>query len=194
MKRFLLACSLFLLIAAAPAGPRAVATFAGGCFWCMESPFDKLPGVDSVTAGYTGGHVRNPSYEEVSGGNTGHRESVQIIYDPNRISYAQLLEVFWHNIDPMDNAGQFCDKGPQYRAAIFYHDDTQKRLAEESKAALVKRFGRVDTDIVAASDFYRAEEYHQHYYRKNPVRYKFYRFNCGRDQRLAAVWGSAAGH
>jgi len=183
-----------LLTAAAPVPVRGVATFAGGCFWCMESPFDKLPGVLSVTAGYSGGHVKSPSYEEVSGGGTGHRESVQIIYDPSRITYAKLLDVFWHNIDPLDHEGQFCDKGPQYRAAIFYHDEQQKRLAEESKAALQKRFGRVVTDILPASQFYRAEEYHQHYDQKNPVRYRFYRFNCGRDQRLAAVWGSAAGH
>jgi peptide-methionine (S)-S-oxide reductase len=171
-----------------------VATFAGGCFWCMEGPFDSLPGVVSVTVGYTGGHVKNPSYEEVSAGGTGHRESVQIVYDPTRISYAKLLDVFWHNIDPADNEGQFCDKGPQYRSAIFYHDATQKRLAEESKAAVEKRLGRGFTDILPASEFWRAEEYHQHYYKKNPVRYHFYRFNCGRDQRLAKLWGSAPAH
>ena len=192
MKRLLLLFALPLFLGAAP--PREVATFAGGCFWCMEGPFDSLPGVISVTVGYTGGHVKNPSYEEVSAGGTGHRESVQIVYDPTRITYAKLLDVFWHNIDPADNEGQFCDKGPQYRSAIFYHDATQKRLAEESKAVVEKRLGRVFTDILPASEFWRAEEYHQHYYKKNPVRYHFYRFNCGRDQRLAKLWGSAAGH
>jgi peptide-methionine (S)-S-oxide reductase len=192
VKRLLLLLSLPLLLGAAP--PREVATFAGGCFWCMEGPFDSLPGVVSVTVGYTGGQAKNPSYEEVSGGGTGHRESVQIVYDPTRITYAKLLDVFWHNVDPADNEGQFCDKGPQYRSAIFYHDATQKRLAEESKATVEKRLGRVFTDILPASEFWRAEEYHQHYYKKNPVRYHFYRFNCGRDHRLAAVWGSAPAH
>ncbi len=195
MKRILLALgALLLLTFAAPLPPRDVATFAGGCFWCMEGPFDKLPGVFSVTVGYAGGHAKNPSYEEVSGGGTGHRESLQIIYDPGRITYAKLLDVFWHNIDPADNEGQFCDKGSQYRAAIFYHDENQRRLAEETKAAMEKRFAHVVTDILPASEFYRAEDYHQHYYQKNPVRYKFYRFNCGRDQRLAAIWGSAPEH
>ncbi|HKB78161.1 MAG TPA: peptide-methionine (S)-S-oxide reductase MsrA [Thermoanaerobaculia bacterium] len=194
MKRLFAAAALILLTGATPVPLRDVATFAGGCFWCMEPAFDKLPGVLSVTVGYTGGHVVEPSYEEVSAGGTGHRESVQIVYDPSKITYGQLLDVFWHNIDPLDNAGQFCDKGPQYRAAIFYHDETQKRLAETSRAALVKRFGRVVTDVLPASIFWPAEEYHQHYYRKNPVRYRFYRFNCGRDQRLAAVWGSAPAH
>jgi peptide-methionine (S)-S-oxide reductase len=183
----------FLLLGAAPA-PREVATFAGGCFWCMEGPFDSLPGVISVTSGYTGGHVTNPTYEQVSAGGTGHRESVEIVFDPTRITYAKLLDVFWRNVDPMDNDGQFCDKGSQYRSAIFYHDETQKRLAEESNAAVVKKLGRVYTDLLPASIFWRAEDYHQHFYKKNPVRYHFYRFNCGRDQRLKALWGSAAGH
>src|SRR5438270_5705917 len=136
MKRVLLALSLILIVAAAPAPPLAKATFAGGCFWCMEHPFDSLPGVISVTSGYTGGHVKNPTYEQVSAGGTGHRESVEIVFDPTKISYAKLLDVFWHNIDPADNDGQFCDKGSQYRSAIFYHDETQKRLAEETKAAV----------------------------------------------------------
>ena len=192
MKRLALLLALPLLLAAAP--PRATATFAGGCFWCMEGPFDKLPGVISVTSGYTGGPVRNPSYEQVSSGGTGHRESVEIIFDPTKITYAKLLDVFWHNVDPLDNSGQFCDKGPQYRSAIYYHDATQQKLAEASKAAVEKKLGRVATDILPASNFWRAEEYHQHYYKKNPVRYHFYRFNCGRDQRLKAVWGDAAGH
>ena len=160
----------------------------------MEGPFDSLPGVISVTSGYAGGIVANPSYEQVSSGGTGHREAVEIVFDPAKISYAKLLDVFWHNVDPLDNEGQFCDKGPQYRSAIFYHNATQKRLAEESKAVVQKKLGRVYTDILPASEFWRAEEYHQHYYKKNPVRYHFYRFNCGRDQRLAAVWGSAPAH
>ena len=128
------------------------------------------------------------------GGGTGHREAVQIVYDPRRVSYAKLLDVFWHNVDPTDNDGQFCDKGSQYRSAIFYHDETQKRLAEESKQGVVRRLKNVYTDILPASEFYAAEGYHQDYYKKNPIRYQFYRFNCGRDQRLANVWGSAPAH
>lgn len=173
------------------------ATFAGGCFWCMEHPFDQLPGVVSVTSGYTGGHTKDPTYEEVSAGGTGHAESVQIVYDPSRISYEKLLDVFWHNIDPTVKDRQFCDSGHQYRSAIFYHNEEQHRLALLSKAALEKNKpfkGPIVTEIVQASTFYPAEEYHQHYYRKNPVRYKFYRYTCGRDQRLKELWGSAAGH
>jgi len=192
VKRLALLLALPLLLSAAP--PRETATFAGGCFWCMEGPFDSLPGVLSVTAGYAGGKVNRPTYEQVSAGGTGHRESVQIVFDPTMITYARLLDIFWHNIDPLDNDGQFCDKGSQYRSAIFYHDATQKKLAEESKVAVEKKLGRAYTDILSASEFWRAEEYHQHYYKKNPVRYHFYRFNCGRDQRLAAVWGSAPAH
>ena len=168
------------------------ATFAGGCFWCMEHPFDELEGVVSVTAGYTGGHRKNPTYEEVSSGTTGHAESVQIVYDPAKIMYTKLLDVFWHNIDPTVQNQQFCDFGSQYRTAIFYHNEEQERLAEESKGALEKsgRFkGPIYTEIVPASVFYPAEEYHEHYYKKNPIRYKFYRYNCGRDQRLKELWG-----
>lgn len=168
------------------------ATFAGGCFWCMEHPFDQLEGVISVTSGYTGGQTQNPSYEEVSAGGTGHAESIQVVYDPEKIRYAKLLEVFWHNIDPTTPNRQFCDVGTQYRSAIFYHNDTQKRLAEESKKALEdsgRLKAKIVTEIVPASEFYPAEEYHQHYYMKNPIRYKFYRFNCGRDQRLRELWG-----
>jgi len=187
------ALALLVLAAAPPPQPRAVATFAGGCFWCMEGPFDKLPGVISTTSGYTGGTKARPTYEEVSAGITGHRESVQVVYDPRKVTYAQLLDTFWHNVDPTDDTGQFCDHGPQYRSAIFYHDSEQKRLAEASKAALQKRF-RVVTDIVPASQFWPAEEYHQDYYKKNPVRYHFYRFNCGRDHRLEQVWGKAPAH
>lgn len=199
--RFVLAASVCWLgltgAAFASEGPPAgnaglaTATFAGGCFWCMEPPFDGLPGVVSTTSGYTGGDKENPTYEEVSAGGTGHAEAVEIRYDPTRIDYSRLLEVFWRNIDPVDAQGQFCDRGNQYRSAIFYHDEEQRRLAEESKAALVKsgRFQQpVVTQIVPAGKFYPAEEYHQDYYRKNPVRYKFYRFRCGRDQRLQDIW------
>jgi peptide-methionine (S)-S-oxide reductase len=168
------------------------ATFAGGCFWCVEAAFDKLEGVKTVISGYTGGHRKNPTYEEVSSGTTGHAESVEIVYDPSRIDYARLLDVFWHNIDPTVKDKQFCDVGRQYRSAIFYHNEDQRHLAEESKKALLKskRFsGPIYTEIVPAAEFYPAENYHQQYYKKNPVRYKFYRYNCGRDQRLKMLWG-----
>ena len=177
--------------------PLEKATFAGGCFWCMESPFDKLDGVVSVTAGYTGGTKQNPTYEEVSAGGTGHAESVEIVYDPARIGYGKLLDVFWHNIDPTARDRQFCDSGHQYRSAIFFHGENQRRLAEASKQALEKGKpfpGPIATEIVAASQFWPAEEYHQHYYKKNPLRYKFYRQGCGRDRRLKELWGEAAGH
>ena len=170
-----------------------IATFAGGCFWCMEPPFDKVDGVISTISGYTGGRTENPTYEEVSSGTTGHAESVQITYDPSRVSYEKLLEVYWHNIDPLVRDRQFCDVGEQYRSAIFYHDEEQKRLAEASKEELEKsgRFKEpIATQIVAATAFYPAEEYHQDYYKKNPIRYKFYRYNCGRDQRLMELWGT----
>jgi peptide-methionine (S)-S-oxide reductase len=168
------------------------ATFAGGCFWCMEPAFDKLEGVKSVVSGYTGGHKTNPTYEEVSSGATGHAESVEITYDPAVISYSKLLDVFWHNIDPTAKDRQFCDTGSQYRSAIFYHSEEQKHLAEASKKALElsKRFpGPIYTEIVPATAFYPAEEYHQKYYQKNPIRYKYYRYSCGRDQRLKELWG-----
>jgi peptide-methionine (S)-S-oxide reductase len=193
-----LAAALFVVylgIGAAPAPQLATATFAGGCFWCMQPPFEKLHGVVSVKAGYTGGSTKNPSYEEVSAGGTGHRESVEIVYDPRLISYGQLLDVFWHNIDPTDNSGQFCDHGSQYRSAILFHDAQQKALAEQSKSVVEKQLHKhVVTDLIPASAFYSAEEYHQDYYKKNPVRYRFYRFNCGRDQRLTEVWGHAPEH
>jgi len=168
------------------------ATFAGGCFWCMEAPFDKLKGVIAVTVGYTGGRMENPTYEEVSSGRTGHAESVEILYDPAQISYATLLDVFWHNIDPTTRDREFVDVGNQYRTAIFYHSEEQKRLAEESKRKLDAsgKFGKpIVTEIVPAGKFYPAEDYHQHYYKKNPTRYKFYRFNSGRDQYLDRIWG-----
>jgi peptide-methionine (S)-S-oxide reductase len=189
---------MFIAVTAAMAASNLEkATFAGGCFWCMEQPFDKLPGVVSVTSGYAGGHKKNPTYEEVSAGGTGHAESVQIIYDPAKVSYEKLLSVFWHNIDPTTRDRQFCDAGNQYRSAVFYHNEEQHRLVLHSKAQLEKTKpfrGPVVTEIVQAAEFYPAEEYHQDYYKKNPIRYKFYRTSCGRDQRLRELWGSEAGH
>jgi peptide-methionine (S)-S-oxide reductase len=167
-----------------------IATFAGGCFWCAEADFDKVAGVITTTSGYTGGRAVNPTYEQVSGGGTGHAEAVEIAYDPAKVSYEKLLDVFWHNIDPLAKNAQFCDHGDQYRTAIFYHDDQQRRLAQASKDALQARFeDPIATEIVPAGPFYKAEEYHQDYHAKNPIRYKFYRFNCGRDARLEQLWG-----
>ncbi|MFT5395115.1 MAG: peptide-methionine (S)-S-oxide reductase [Gammaproteobacteria bacterium] len=167
-----------------------VAIFAGGCFWCMEGPFDKLDGVVSSTSGYSGGHTENPTYKSSSTGTTGHYEAVQIEYDSSKVSYQQLLDVYWKNIDPFDARGQFCDKGPQYRAAIFTMNDDEKELAVKSKAALqqkLKNKAKVVTEILPAKQFYAAEDYHQDYYKKNPVRYKYYRYGCGRDKRLEQV-------
>lgn len=177
------------------ASATAKATFAGGCFWCMEPPYDKLDGVVSTTSGYIGGRTRNPTYEAVSAGGTGHAEAVEIVYDPAKVSYAKLLDVFWRNIDPTVRNRQFCDVGDQYRSAIFYHGAEQKRLAEASKAALAKSkpFPQpIVTEIVPAGVFTPAEAYHQDYYLKNPVRYKYYRYRCGRDQRLEELWGKPA--
>ena len=171
------------------------ATFAGGCFWCMEPPFDELPGVTSTTSGYTGGRTKNPTYEQVSSGGTGHAEVVEVVYDPSKITYARLLDVFWKNIDPLTPNRQFCDVGTQYRSAIYYHNEEQKRLAEASKKALESsdRFQQpIVTEITAAAPFFRAEEYHQDYYKKNPIRFKFYKYNCGRDQRLEKLWGTSS--
>jgi peptide-methionine (S)-S-oxide reductase len=177
-----------------PAGQAlAVATFAAGCFWCSEADFEKVPGVVDAVSGYTGGRVANPTYKQVSDGGTGHYEAVQVRYDPARVSYAQLLDVFWRNVDPFDAGGQFCDRGPQYRAAVFYQNETERRAVEASRQKLEQspqlRRRRVLTEILPVSTFYPAEEYHQSYYKKNPIRYKFYRSNCGRDKRLRAVWG-----
>jgi peptide-methionine (S)-S-oxide reductase len=172
---------------------RASATFAGGCFWCMEPPFDKLPGVISTTSGYIGGKTVNPTYRQVVEGDTGHAEAVQVVYDPTKITYEKLLEVFWRNVDPFDAGGQFCDRGDSYRTGIFVHDETQLRLAQESKKAVAAKLKKpVVTEIVLAPKFYPAEDYHQDYYVKNPVRYKVYRSNCGRDARLKQVWGDEA--
>ncbi|MBK6337900.1 MAG: peptide-methionine (S)-S-oxide reductase MsrA [Betaproteobacteria bacterium] len=173
----------------------AVATFAGGCFWCMEPPFDKLDGVLETTSGYMGGKERNPTYEQVSAGATGHAEVVQVRYDPARVSYARLLEVFWRNIDPTVKDRQFCDVGSQYRSAIFVHDEAQRRAADASRAALEKSRPFKDpivTPVVAAGEFWPAEDYHQDYYLKNPIRYSYYRNGCGRDRRLSSLWGDAA--
>lgn len=174
----------------------ARAFFAGGCFWCMEPPYDELEGVESTTSGYIGGDVENPSYKQVSGGGTGHAEAVEVRYDPEVIEYEQLLKVFWRNIDPLAVDRQFCDEGAQYRSAIFYLNEKQQRLAEASKRELEDsgRFERtIVTEITAAGTFYPAENYHQDYYEKNPLRYKFYRFSCGRDGRLEELWGKQAG-
>ena len=183
-------------LAATAAGPvaegkaTATATFAGGCFWCMVHPFDELPGVVSVASGYTGGQKVNPTYQEVSAGGTGHIEAVQITYDPKQIRYEKLLEVFWRNVDPLDGGGQFCDRGDTYKTAIFYQNEEQKRLAEQSKAVVEKQLKHaVVTAIRPAATFYAAEDYHQDYYKKNPLRYKYYRYSCGRDQRLEELWG-----
>jgi peptide-methionine (S)-S-oxide reductase len=170
------------------------ATFAGGCFWCMEPPYDKLPGVISTTSGYMGGTKPNPTYEEVSSGRTGHAEVVQVLYDPKKVSYEKLLETFWRNVDPTVRDRQFCDIGTQYRTAIFAHTEEQRRIAERSKAELqkTKPFTQdIVTPIVPAGAFYPAEDYHQDFYKKNPVRYRFYRDGCGRDARLKELWGSA---
>ena len=180
-----IALALAHAAAAQPAGTAAKATFAAGCFWCVEADFDKLPGVLSTTSGYIGGRLKNPSYEQVSRGGTGHTEAVEIVYDPAKVSYAQLLDHFWKNVDPLSAHRQFCDVGDQYRPAIFVHDDAQRKAAEESKARVQERFSDpVVVQIAAADQFYRAEEYHQDYYKKNPVRYRYYRWGCNRDARL----------
>lgn len=176
-----------------PDQQRAVATFASGCFWCTEADFEKVDGVIDAVSGYTGGRVANPTYEQVSTGNTGHIEAVQVFYDPSRVTYGQLLTVFWRNVDPEDGTGQFCDKGEQYTSAIFYATPAEQAQAEASKRA-VQQSGRITgtvaTRIVPAGVFYNAEEYHQSYYKKNPIRYRFYRNGCGRDQRLKQLWGN----
>ncbi len=181
----------------APSPHLAKAAFAGGCFWCMETAFEGRTGIVSATSGYTDGEEIDPTYEEVSAGGTGHAEAVQVLYDPSRISYAELLDIFWHNVDPTSAGGQFCDRGRQYRSAIFVANDEERRLAEVSRDAIAASAnlpGPIVTEIVAASTFYPAEDYHQDYYKKNPVRYKLYRTGCGRDARLKELWGRAAGH
>jgi peptide-methionine (S)-S-oxide reductase len=206
-SRFLLPLLALILLAAfaradeptqatspAPAG-LAKATFAGGCFWCMQGPFDSLPGVVSTTVGYTGGTKAGATYHEVGAGGTGHRESIDVVFDPKKVSYEKLLDVFWHNVDPTYAGGQFCDSGSQYTTAIFVHDDAQRQAAEASKKALDSSGvlkAPIVTEIVKAGDFWAAENYHQKYYKKNPIRYSFYRSGCGRDARLKEIWGAAA--
>lgn len=162
------------------------ATFAGGCFWCVESDFDKIDGVLTTVSGYIGGHVDNPTYKQVSNGGTGHTEAVQITFDSTKVSYATLVDFFWKHIDPTVKNRQFCDIGDQYRSEIFYHSEDQKKLAEQSKSVL--KFDKVYTKITTATKFYPAEEYHQNYYKKNPIRYKYYRYSCGRDKRIEKLW------
>jgi len=207
MKRLLVALSLvaaagglWLLTGATPQLAQAAddtpglakATFAGGCFWCMEPPYDKLEGVHATISGYTGGHQVDPTYKQVSAGSTGHTEAVQITYDPSKVTYQELLDVFWVNIDPEAEDRQFCDRGSQYRSGIFFHDEAQREAAEASKAAIAAggKVERVVTEVTAFETFYPAEEYHQDYYTKNPIRYKYYRHGCGRDKRLKQLWGS----
>ena len=180
---------------AAKTGETAVATFAGGCFWCMEPPYDALDGVLSTISGYAGGEEKDPTYEQVARGLTGHAEVVQVVYDPTRVSYEELLHVYWRNIDPLAADRQFCDAGRQYRSAIFYHDEAQRAAAERTLEEVRARFDApVATTLEPLADsFYPAEAYHQDYYQRNPLRYRFYRFNCGRDQRLEELWGEEAG-
>jgi len=176
------------------ADTKAKAYFAGGCFWCMEEAFEQVEGVLWVFSGYMGGNVANPTYEQVSAGRTGHAETVEVMYDPARVSYQQLLEAFWRNVDPLTPNAQFCDHGSQYRSAVFHTRDEEKRLAEASKAAIeeAKKFpSPIVTELVSASTFYQAEDYHQDYYKKNPFRYKYYKYGCGRTKRLEALWGKS---
>jgi peptide-methionine (S)-S-oxide reductase len=204
MPRLLLGLALVLAafgVAAAQMAPlpkpalgQAVATFAGGCFWCTESDFDYVPGVISTTSGYTGGHVANPTYHQVSAGGTGHAESVEVIYDPKKVSYQQLLTYYWHHVDPTVKDRQFCDVGNQYRTGIFVRSDDERKLAEESKKKVEAELKKpIYTQIVQAGPFFPAEDYHQNFYKKSPTKYKFYRWNCGRDQRLEQLWGSHKG-
>jgi peptide-methionine (S)-S-oxide reductase len=197
-----IALALSLLLAATPPAEKPAprletATLAGGCFWCLESDLDDLPGVVSTTSGFTGGHAKDPTYEEVSAGGTGHAEAVQAVFDANVLSYEKLLDAFWRSIDPTDAGGQFCDRGSQYRSAVFFHDETQQRVALASRQALEASKSlkeSIVTEVVAASTFYAAEEYHQDYHRKNPIRYRLYRTGCGRDKRLKELWGKARTH
>ena len=204
-RNFIILLAALVVGGAAPAwaqapGPAskpatAKATFAGGCFWCVEEVYDKIPGVIATVSGYMGGAQKNPTYEQVSTGRTGHAEVVQVEYDPTKVTYARLLDIFWRNIDPTQKDGQFCDHGPQYRSGIFYHDDEQRRLAEGSRLNLSKNKpfkGEIVTEISRATEFYAAEDYHQDFHRKSPTRYKFYKSGCGRDARLQQLWGKPA--
>lgn len=181
--------------APAPAAGQAVAVFSGGCFWCMEGPLESIAGVSTVVSGYAGGQLEGPSYEEVSSGRTHHRESIRVTYDPQHVNYARLLEVFWHNVDPTQGDGQFCDHGPQYRTAVFVSNAEERRLAEASKARMAHQLGRpIQTEIRDAAPFWIAEDYHQDYHVTHPANYHRYRTGCGRDARLQELWGDHAGH
>jgi peptide-methionine (S)-S-oxide reductase len=194
MRRAILLAAL--LVAGGAFAGTETATFAGGCFWSMQRVFDAVKGVTKTTVGYSGGHVPNPSYEQVSEGDTGHLESVQVEFDPKQVSYEQLLEVYWHEIDPTTREQEFCDSGPEYQSAIFFANDAQRRAAEASKKKLEAshRFPQIVTELREATAFYPAESYHQEYYRKNPTRYGMYRSGCGRDRALEKLWGKDAGH
>lgn len=171
------------------------AVFAGGCFWCLEGPFDALPGVIKTESGYTGGSIKNPTYEQVSSGTSGHVEAMRVVYDPGKVTYDELLAVFWRNIDPTDDGGQFCDRGPQYRSAVFVADAQEEAAALRQKSRLEKSMSmKIATEILPLKEFYVAEAYHQDYYQKNPLRYHYYRSACGRDRRLKQIWGAEAGH
>lgn len=193
MKKFFLALGLTAMTAAAQAAT-ATAVFAGGCFWCTESDFEKLPGVVAAESGYTGGKDANPTYENVSAGHTGHTEAVRVTYDPAKVSYAQLVEFFWRTIDPTEKDRQFCDVGNQYRSGIYWGSEAERKVAEASLAALQKsgQFKQIYTEVKQATPFYVAEDYHQDYYQKNSVRYKYYRYSCGRDAQLKRVWKTEA--
>jgi peptide-methionine (S)-S-oxide reductase len=189
------ALAALLLFAASPgiAADQETAVFAGGCFWCVEEAFDKVPGVLATTSGYTGGATENPTYEQVSSGGTGHFEAVEVQYDPAKVDYGTLLDTFWHNIDPFDPIGQFCDKGESYKSAVFVATDEERRLGESTKEAISAKFGQtVATEILPEETFYPAEDYHQDFYQHNPARYKYYKWGCGRAQRLEEIWGKPA--
>ncbi len=195
MKRLISLLLLALMMSvggqAMAAVKHATAIFAGGCFWCMQSDMNKVPGVEKTVVGYTGGHTKDPTYEQVSAGGTGHLEAIEVTFDPAKLSYKELLNVYWHDIDPTDASGQFCDKGHQYTSAIFTQGREQKEIAEQSKQALIDsdKFKHVVTVIRPATKFYPAKTYHQDYYKKNPLRYRYYRYSCGRDARLKKIWG-----
>ena len=190
---FLVSSTAFAEDTGSKASKTETAIFAGGCFWCMEPPFDKLDGVISTTSGYIGGHQKDPTYKQVSAGTSGHTEAVEIVFDPKKVSYEKLLEVFWLNVDPLNGKGQFCDFGSQYRTGIYYINNEQQKLAEKSREEIIEKLGKlVATEIKAASKFYPAEDYHQNYYQVNPVRYNYYRWSCGRDNRLRELWGEQA--
>lgn len=192
-KSLILALLILGLFGGNVAAQTKEAVFAGGCFWCLEGPFDALPGVLETEAGYTGGQIPNPTYEQVSSGTSGHIEAMRVKYDPALVDFGKLLDVFWRNIDPTDAGGQFCDRGPQYRSAVFFADEAEESAARASKAQLEAARGfKIVTEILPRTEFYAAEEYHQDYYKKNPLRYHFYRQGCGRDQRLRQLWGAEA--